>query len=137
MEGFDMYLEPFSHSMLLCRKRIKTQYLRYVHLHILISLSLKFVYILIYTECFISIYEVLLSVSYYVMRVYFLMSLVAHRFRGVEFRISKICFDFFKCSCLKKTTENIRISTCSNRWATKDISLQFRKIMKYILVLHP
>ena len=50
---------------------------------ILISLNLKFVYILTdsyYTECFISIYMVLLSVCKYVILVYFLMSLVAHCF---------------------------------------------------------
>ena len=32
------------------------------------------------------------------------MSLVAHRFGSVGFRFSNICFDFFKCVCLKKTT---------------------------------
>ena len=32
--------------------------------------------------------------------------LVAHRFGQVEFRISNIWFDFFKCTCLKKTTTN-------------------------------
>ena len=35
------------------------------------------------------------------------MSLVAHRFGRVEFRLSNICFDFFKCVCLKKTTTKI------------------------------
>ena len=33
------------------------------------------------------------------------MSLVAHRFGRVEFRISNICFDFFKRACLKKIFE--------------------------------
>ena len=37
-------------------------------------------------------------------------------------RISKICFDFFNYTCLKKTIANIRNSTRPNRWATKDIT---------------
>ena len=35
------------------------------------------------------------------------MSLVAHRFGRVEFKVSNICFYFFKCTCLKKNTTNI------------------------------
>ena len=44
-----------------------------------------------------------------------LMSLVAHRFGRVEFKVSNICFYFFKCTCLKKTTTNIRNLTLPNR----------------------
>ena len=50
-----------------------------------------------------------------------LVSLAAHRFGHVEFRKSNICFDFFNCACLRKTSTNIRNSTRPNRWATKDI----------------
>ena len=39
-----------------------------------------------------------------------LLSLVAHQFVHVEFRKSNICFDFFHCACLEKTTTNIRLS---------------------------
>ena len=61
-----------------------------------------------------------------------ILSLVAHQFGRVVFWILNICFVYF----IYKTTKNNRNSTCPNRWATKDISLQFTKIMKYILVLH-
>ena len=44
-----------------------------------------------------------------------LMSLVAHRFGHVEFRISNICFDFFMWAFLKKTTKYIQNLTRSNR----------------------
>ena len=50
-------------------------------------------------------------------------SLVAHRFGHVEFGKSNICFDFFKCACLKKTTINIRNWFEFEWWATKDTSL--------------
>ena len=43
-----------------------------------------------------------------------LLSLVAHRFGHVEFRISNTCFDVFKCACLKETTRNIQNLTCPN-----------------------
>ena len=43
---------------------------------------------------------------------------LAHRFGHVEFRMSNVYFDFFKCNCLKKTTINIRNWTRSNPWAT-------------------
>ena len=36
-------------------------------------------------------------------------------------RILNICFDFFMCTCLYKTTTNIQNSTRPNRSATKDI----------------
>jgi hypothetical protein len=49
------------------------------------------------------------------------MSLVAHRFRSMEFRLLNICFDF---SCLRKTTTNVCNSTCSNQRATKDIIIE-------------
>ena len=39
------------------------------------------------------------------------MCLVAHWFGRVKFRILNIYFDFFKCTCLKKTTTNIWNST--------------------------
>ena len=45
-------------------------------------------------------------------------------------RISNICFDFFKCACLKKTITNVRNSTWLNRWATKDISNKKLSISK-------
>ena len=41
-----------------------------------------------------------------------LMFLVVHQFGRVEFRNSNICFDFFKCTCLKETTTDIQNSTC-------------------------
>ena len=41
----------------------------------------------------------------------------------LEFRVSNICSDFFKCICLEKTTTNIQNSSRPNRWATKDINM--------------
>ena len=90
-----------------------------VRAFILISLSLKFVYILIHTECFISIYEVLLSVSNYVILVYFLMSLVAHCFRGVEFRIYNIEYLFWFFQVLLPEENN-------NKYSNFDMSKSIR-----------
>ena len=39
---------------------------------------------------------------------------------NLEFRISNICFDFFKCACLHE--ENNNKYSKFDRWATKDIS---------------
>ena len=50
-----------------------------------------------------------------------LMSLVAHWFIPVKLQISNMCFNLFNCTFLKKIITNIRNSTHSNRWATKDI----------------
>ena len=37
------------------------------------------------------------------------MSWVAHRFGRVEFQTSNICFDFFKCACLKEKKQMFKI----------------------------
>ena len=47
---------------------------------------------------------------------------------NLELRISNICFDWFKCTCLTKTT-NIRNSTCPNRWAIKNINIEIAQIL--------
>ena len=52
-------------------------------------------------------------------------------------RISNICFVYFCCACLYKTTKNIRNSTCPNQWATKDISSTQNTVFPQIVSAEP
>ena len=60
------------------------------------------------------------TLSFQIQVIYFhsIMSLAGHQFgRDELFWILNICFDFFHCACLQKTTTNIRYSkSMSCRW---------------------